>query len=60
MKDTPYQALKKKHSDLIRAHILATRHNVQHQDIVIEQQETIDSLREAIREYTSRNVYPEM
>lgn len=50
----------KKHADLIKAHILATRYNVVLQDIIDEKDKIIEAQKELILEFIERDTYSSM
>ncbi len=49
-----------KYKRLLKAHILATRHNVELEDIILEKDRVIEAQREMILEFIERDIYSSM
>ena len=60
LKHLTRKQLEAKYDLLCKAHILATRHNVELSDIIIQKDTTIEQQREAITEFIARDIFSEM
>jgi len=60
MEDITHGTLYNRYETLCKAHILATRHNVELEAIIKEKDKLIEMQREAIREFMARDIYSVM